>query len=468
MLNIVMALLACMPDSVVLGDDSSSVDSSCVPVAEVCDGVDDDCDGLVDDQDADVSAPAWHPDGDADGYGDPASSFLACTQPSGTLGDATDCDDADAAINPAATETCNDLDDDCDGLVDGQDDSLSGGHGYYADADGDGLGDAGAQVTSCGPPPGHVSDSSDCDDTDPENAACLPASACSLTLARTVSTSGASQVAVDVSNRQIIVPAYDAGSFAEVFDADTFAYAGRFDVGSLPGAAMVDTFGDQVWVAGQGDSTLTVVDRGTFDWVDTIPEMGNPLSIQQDPDSGTVFVAEHDAGHVVAFDPTSLAMLVSSRSLGVLRQVSVGEGQAFAISEAGDVYRLDAATMDVLDHTTVASTPYGSAYVSATDRLFVAGYSGSAVYVLEASTLTLLYTVPLSNPVQMRASEDGTVVAVANHGDNSLALLDASTGTVLSQAATCAGTMDVAEDPATRSWVVTCFSANELAIMGCE
>ncbi len=47
-------------------------------------------------------------DGDSDGYGSPASS--ACTYP--TL----DCDDSSSAINPGATEICDDsLDNDCDG-----------------------------------------------------------------------------------------------------------------------------------------------------------------------------------------------------------------------------------------------------------------------------------------------------------------------------------------------------------------
>src|SRR5262245_31546856 len=51
-------------------------------------------------------------DGDADGY------FLcdaACDPTGVTCGD---CDDASPAANPAASETCNHVDDDCDGLVD--------------------------------------------------------------------------------------------------------------------------------------------------------------------------------------------------------------------------------------------------------------------------------------------------------------------------------------------------------------
>ena len=46
---------------------------------------------------------------DGDGYGDPGSAD--CPN-----GDATDCNDRRAGINPGATEVCNHYDDDCDGL----------------------------------------------------------------------------------------------------------------------------------------------------------------------------------------------------------------------------------------------------------------------------------------------------------------------------------------------------------------
>ncbi|MCB9797200.1 MAG: hypothetical protein H6741_31315 [Alphaproteobacteria bacterium] len=84
---------------------------------EVCDSIDNDCDGDTDEDDA-ADATAWSPDSDGDGYGALSGGQTSCEAPTGYVADATDCDDSDAAVNPAATELCDGLDNDCDGTVD--------------------------------------------------------------------------------------------------------------------------------------------------------------------------------------------------------------------------------------------------------------------------------------------------------------------------------------------------------------
>ncbi len=81
---------------------------------EVCNGLDDDCDALVDE---DVLL-LWFADTDADGHGNKNNKTLACTAPTGFVEDSTDCNDAVNLINPGATELCNNIDDNCNGLID--------------------------------------------------------------------------------------------------------------------------------------------------------------------------------------------------------------------------------------------------------------------------------------------------------------------------------------------------------------
>ena len=76
----------------------------------------------------------------------------------------TDCDDSDATVNPAATEFCDGIDNDCDGVVDEAD--AADASTWYADDDTDTFGDINNSVVACDQPLGYAVDDTDCDDTD--------------------------------------------------------------------------------------------------------------------------------------------------------------------------------------------------------------------------------------------------------------------------------------------------------------
>jgi hypothetical protein len=110
-------------------------------------GAEETCDGV--DQDCDGSLPANEQDLDGDG-------FMPCEG---------DCDDSDAATNPGADEICDEIDHDCDGLID---------NGvvpprYWPDGDGDGYGNPlGTPIQSCSDPGSdYAPNSGDCDDEAP-------------------------------------------------------------------------------------------------------------------------------------------------------------------------------------------------------------------------------------------------------------------------------------------------------------
>ena len=125
---------------------------------EVCDGVDNDCDGQID-KDVKIN---YYRDADGDGYGTPNASTQACTQPAGYVSNSSDCNDADAAIKPGATEICDSVDNDCNGQVD---DGAKNTY-YYQDSDQDGYGNPNVSIQACSAPAGYVSNSSDCNDAD--------------------------------------------------------------------------------------------------------------------------------------------------------------------------------------------------------------------------------------------------------------------------------------------------------------
>lgn len=116
------------------------------------DGIDNNCNGLIDEGCPECT------DIDLDGF----SPQVGC-------GDAVDCNDQDAAINPDATELCDDIDNNCDGQVD---ESGPNQTYFYLDNDSDGFGGLDGAVLACDAPGAAYTDiGGDCDDN---NAAIYP------------------------------------------------------------------------------------------------------------------------------------------------------------------------------------------------------------------------------------------------------------------------------------------------------
>ena len=97
--------------------------------------------------------------------GDDGTGAFDCDSAVGMSSDNSDCDDGDSAVYPAASEVCDSIDNDCDGLVDDDDDSvdLTTGESYYLDNDGDGYGSG--TVMACEQGSNMVLVDGDCDDT---------------------------------------------------------------------------------------------------------------------------------------------------------------------------------------------------------------------------------------------------------------------------------------------------------------
>ena len=139
-------------------DDDDAVSGDDDDVAQDDDDVADDDDASDDDDTADdddvTPVDPWDVDNDEDGY----------TENEG------DCNDFNDAVNPDATEVCNEIDDDCNGLVDDEDPGMTGPlNVFYFDADNDGIGDTFDTIEACTAPDGYTPYPGDCDDNDENN-----------------------------------------------------------------------------------------------------------------------------------------------------------------------------------------------------------------------------------------------------------------------------------------------------------
>jgi hypothetical protein len=137
------------------GDCEDEIASIHPNAPEVCNYLDDDCDGTADDG---LTFIAYYDEHDGDGFGE---YFIGnhCAPPANSATQPGDCNNWNASVYPGATETCNWLDDDCDGQVD---EGVQGT--FYADMDGDGYGNPNITAGGCSPPNGFVLNDDDCND----------------------------------------------------------------------------------------------------------------------------------------------------------------------------------------------------------------------------------------------------------------------------------------------------------------
>lgn len=133
---------------------------------EICDGLDNDCNGNIDDGDDNIveNQNTYYEDLDGDGFGS-SEEIFACAKPDGASHQSGDCDDENAEIYPNALEICDGIDNDCDELIDNDDEvDPASGQIYYEDLDDDGFGNAQNTLVRCSEPVGYVLDNTDCVD----------------------------------------------------------------------------------------------------------------------------------------------------------------------------------------------------------------------------------------------------------------------------------------------------------------
>lgn len=142
------------------GDCDDNDDEFHPSASELCDNIDNNCNGIADENA--VDATNWYADVDGDGHGNPSTVFTDCSAPLGYIADNTDCNDAEPLAWSGNSESCDGVDNNCDGNIDEGVTTT-----YYRDYDQDTYGDPNQPTTDCSLPPGYVLNSGDCNDQQP-------------------------------------------------------------------------------------------------------------------------------------------------------------------------------------------------------------------------------------------------------------------------------------------------------------
>ena len=149
-------IFACLNPSGYVGnaqdcdDDNSEVHPNAI---EVCDTIDNNCNSYIDDEDSSIPASeliAIILDEDGDGFGG-ANLAYRCTNEE-AANNSLDCDDGNPETHPQASDYCDGVDNDCDGIVDPTDELIlidDDGNPQVIDVDQSILITEGAELHNC-------------------------------------------------------------------------------------------------------------------------------------------------------------------------------------------------------------------------------------------------------------------------------------------------------------------------------
>ena len=126
---------------------------------ETCDGLDNNCDGSVDEG----LTTTFYYDEDHDGYGTSSKTIQACSVPVNYSDNPNDCNDSNPNVHPDATESCNGIDDNCNGVID--EENAEGCTMYYYDGDSDTYGTSDNKCLCSGEGNYTATVSGDCNDS---------------------------------------------------------------------------------------------------------------------------------------------------------------------------------------------------------------------------------------------------------------------------------------------------------------
>jgi YVTN family beta-propeller protein len=214
--------------------------------------------------------------------------------------------------------------------------------------------------------------------------------------------------------------AYVTDQFSDslsVFSLPTNAPAGGVAIPGSPYVTLTSADGGTVWVTSGSLARVYAVNATTLAIVDSAPTPTGPNGLARHPTLARLYVSGSFDGNVYELDAITLDSL-RSWSLGGSAQgmaVSADGTTLFVANEAG---RIDVVTLSngaVGTPVAVAGSPFGLALPPDGTRLAVSSANSGIVVVFNAASLAVLRTVRTGGvPRRLAYRSDGTRLLVAN------------------------------------------------------
>ncbi|MBK8505893.1 MAG: beta-propeller fold lactonase family protein [Saprospiraceae bacterium] len=417
--NLLTTLLAC---TVPVGYVENSMDcNDTIPsifpgATEICNGLDDNCDGSVDEG----VQNTFYLDSDGDGYGSKADSTLACAAPVGYVGNSSDCNDTNNGIHPGATEICNDLDDNCDGSVDGSVTDVSQPDNQVV---------CNNEVTL---PVGFNGSMAGTQfDWTNNNTA--------IGLAAIGTGNISSFIATNTTNEPItatvtVIPSPNGNVFAyvansgsntvSVINTATDSVTATIPVGSFPFGVSVSPDGSKVYVSNNNSNTVSVINTAGNTLIASIPVGIQPQVLKVTPDGTRVYVGNYSSSTVSVINTTTNAVIATiglTSCPGIGMSISPDNSKVYVSNYCGDLVSvISTASNTVIATIPVAVVPGASSISPDGSYLYVSCLGSDSVYVINTATNQVVNLIPIYiNPLYGSAmSPDGSKIYITNYSSS--------------------------------------------------
>jgi YVTN family beta-propeller protein len=212
-----------------------------------------------------------------------------------------------------------------------------------------------------------------------------------------------------------------------------------------PAGVGVDPATNRVYVANQGSGTLTVIDANTNTVLTTISGFGGvneAVGVAVNPNTNRVYVAGYFSNNVTVIDGSTNNILARIPVGTTPINVAVNPTTKLAY-----VSNLGANSVSVINMTSntvlatipsVGTSPNGIAVNTSTNRVYVANGGSNNVTVINGSTNSILLPrIPVgTNPVGVSVNPNTKLVYVSNNG-GSVSVINATSNTVLATIPIC-------------------------------
>lgn len=190
-----------------------------------------------------------------------------------------------------------------------------------------------------------------------------------------------------------------------------------------------------VWVADEGDNSLTVIDAASSKVVATVTGISAPHNVQASPDGATVWAVSGTAQAVVALDASTHELLGSAPTGAEPAHVVVSpDGQRVYVTNSGDntlsVYGADG--VRPLGKVELGAGPHGMRPTADGAMLVIADTVGDVIDLVDTHSRERKATIPVGRtPVQVAVDAEGRYAYVSLAGERAIAQIDLTTRTVV-------------------------------------